>query len=477
MKPQDISWPHWMRRHIAVGSEESYHDLIWSVGGSPPYGGVGVQEAEAVYQLLEEGYRGPGTANEALYRTLQGLIGKDREKTLTLQAFHLHDRIASDPESFTGADVSAGNTVARELRDDGLIAYFELLAAQLAHRSGDIGRAKELTVDSFTRLSRLTLVDAAYVVPLGKASLNGVSFAVMDGDFATARALAPLAKSAGYAPQLEAFAPSLDQPPPAVKDAAAAADRGGDFLESGDTVRALEWYQHADRLATAAGNEKLLCGLLGDLAVAFRRAGNEPRAIETNRRAIELCRKHNDDLNLARWAGNLGGLLNGRGDRAGARAALTEAAAAAKRTGRADQMSVASGNLAVLMRDEGRQTEAAELLGAAQAQARGDSKLEGIWRGNRVAMQLDIARRARERRDLVAAGKAIGAGLAQVDERVRADREVAALLLLERAAIEEAQNDLVGAAETLAEAAARFEALGDAATANKLRTIALRYGV
>ncbi len=477
MKPHELPWPHWMRRHIAVGREQTYHDLISSVGGSPPYGGVGRKEAEAVFKLLEEGYRGPRAADDALYSALQICIGKNREKALTLQAFRLHDRIASAPDNFTTADVEAGAVVARELSDAGLIAYFALLAAQLAHREGDMARAKQLTLESFTHLSKLTLTDTAYTEPLGKASINGVSFAVMDGDFAAARVMAPLANSTGYAEQLHSFAPSLDETPPKVKNAAAAVERASDYLEAGDTVRALEWYVHADKLATSAGNEKLLCGLLGDLAVAFRRAGNEARAIEVNRRAIDLCRKHHDDLNLSRWAGNLGGLLIAHGDLAGARAALTEAAAAAKRTGRADQISVAAGNLAVLLRDEGRHVEADEQLGTAQTQARGDEKLAEIWRGNRLAMQLDLARRARERHDLTAASKAIGAGLAQVDEEVREDRELAALLLVERAAVEEAQNDLVGAAETLVDAAARFERLGDAETANKLRAIAVRYGV
>ncbi|KVH72217.1 hypothetical protein WJ41_13880 [Burkholderia ubonensis] len=433
------------------------------------------KEAEAVFNLLEEGYRGPGTASESLDRAVQAAIGKDREKTLTLQAFRLHDRIASAPESFAAADVDAGSRIARELNDDGLASYFALLGAELAYGAGDIARAKQLTVESFARLSQLARADTAYVALLGKACINGVSFAVLDGDFATARALAQIAKSTGYEEQVRSFAPSLDEPPSRAKNAAAAAERGSDYLEAGDIVRALEWYVHADKLATAAGDEKLLCGLLGDLGVVFRRVGNEVSAIEVNRRAIELCRTHHDDLNLSRWAGNLGGLLNARGDLVGARAALTEAAGAAKRTGRDDQMSIAAGNLAVLLRDEGRHVEAAEQIGTAQA--RSDENLAKIWHGHRLATQLDLARGARERHDLAAANKAISAGLEQVDEKVREDQEVGALLLVERAAVEEAQNDLVGAAETLADAAARFERLGDMKTADKLRAIAARYGI
>lgn len=477
MKTQDIAWPHWMRRHIAIGSEQTYHDLVWSVGGSPPYGGVDWKQAEAVYTLLEEGYRGPGTASQALYDAVLATIGRDREKVLTLQAFQLHDRIASAAEAFDAADVAAGAKLARELRDPGLASYFLLLSSELAHRAGDAARAKQLTMASFSDLAPLVVTDPAYGVPLGKACVNGVTFSVQDGDFATARQLAPIAKAAGYAEQLQGFAPSLDQPPPQATRADIAADRGGDCLEGGDVVRALEWYLLADRLATEAGEEKRLCGLLGDLAVAFRRAGNAARAIEANWRAIALCRKHHDDLNLARWSGNLGGLLSAHGDQAGARQAFTEAAAAARRTGRADQVSVAAGNLATLLRDEGRTQEADEQLAFAQAQAQGDAQLSATWRGNRLAMQLELARRARERHDVPGAVEAIRVGLGQVEESSAEDRRVAAHLLLERAQVQESENDLVGAAETLGEAAARFEALGETATAGELRALALRYGV
>jgi tetratricopeptide (TPR) repeat protein len=477
MKPTDIAWPHWMRRYIATGSDEAYHDLIWSVGGSPPYGGVSWKEAEAVYKLLEEGYRGPGTASQDLYDGVRATIGQDREKALTLDAFRLHDRIASEPDTFGSADVDAGTQVANKLGDAGLAAYFSLLASEHAHRDGDAARAKQLTLATFVQLGPLAKTDPAYGAPLGKACINGASFAVLDGDFATARVLAPIAKAAGYAPQLQDFAPSLDEEPAHATRADAAAQRGGDHLESGDTVRALEWYALADRLATEAGDEKLLCSLLGDLAVAFRRVGNAVRAIEVNRRAVALCRKHHDDLNLARWSGNLGALLNARGDRAGARQAFTEAAAAARRTGRADQISIAAGHLATLLRDEGRAHEAEEQLALAQAQAQGDVRLGSMWRGNRLALQLDLARQARERHDMVAAAEAVEVGLEHVDEASEDDRRIAAHLLVERALIQEAQNDLMGAVEALGEAATRFDALGDAESAGKLRALALRYGI
>jgi|SRR5882724_2024289 len=82
----------------------------------------------------------------------------------------------------------------------------------------------------------------------------------------------------------------------------------GNFLESGDPARALELYVDAVSMAKAAGLQAELSGLLGDMAVAYRRLGHVPAAIESNRRGIEVARICGQDLNIARWSGNLGGL-------------------------------------------------------------------------------------------------------------------------------------------------------------------------
>ena len=87
----DIPWPDWVLRFIAADNEESFMDAIWSVGGSPPYGGVSYEEAAAVYYLLED-YRGPGMAGEKLYEDVRGFIRRDPYRQAVLDIFYVNDQ-------------------------------------------------------------------------------------------------------------------------------------------------------------------------------------------------------------------------------------------------------------------------------------------------------------------------------------------------------------------------------------------------
>ena len=60
------------------------------------------------------------------------------------------------------------------------------------------------------------------------------------------------------------------------------------FLEGDEPELALPLYLKAVTMATTAGSQEVLSGLLGDLAVTYRRLGALPTAIATNRRAIEV---------------------------------------------------------------------------------------------------------------------------------------------------------------------------------------------
>src|SRR5687768_4890621 len=97
-------WPHWMLRYVASGSTQAFSDLVWSVGGSPPYGGVSWDEAGAVYALLES-YQGAGNAEPEAYRAVETCVSADESKRLTLEVFRIHDSIASAPEHFGASEV------------------------------------------------------------------------------------------------------------------------------------------------------------------------------------------------------------------------------------------------------------------------------------------------------------------------------------------------------------------------------------
>ena len=74
MKRADIPWPNWILRYVGADAPDAMEDLVWSVGGSPPYGGVSYDEASEVYNLLEK-FMGPGKAPKAAYDSVLKFAG------------------------------------------------------------------------------------------------------------------------------------------------------------------------------------------------------------------------------------------------------------------------------------------------------------------------------------------------------------------------------------------------------------------
>src|SRR4051794_41931081 len=93
-------WPYWMLRYVAANDPRAFHDLVWSIGGSPPYGGVSYEEAELVYHMLKE-YQGPGEASQAQYDSISERLGGRPEAVTALEIFRIHDRIASHSPAYT----------------------------------------------------------------------------------------------------------------------------------------------------------------------------------------------------------------------------------------------------------------------------------------------------------------------------------------------------------------------------------------
>ncbi len=67
------AWPYWMLRYMMKDDEQAFEDLVWSVGGSPPYGGISYEEAKVVYHLIED-YRGKGMASPARYKAVRKFV-------------------------------------------------------------------------------------------------------------------------------------------------------------------------------------------------------------------------------------------------------------------------------------------------------------------------------------------------------------------------------------------------------------------
>ncbi len=388
-----LPWTHWLLRYAASNDEEAFKDLVWSVGGSPPYGGVSYEEVEAVYELLEE-YRGPGDASAQAYEKVRKLIAHKPESLRALELFRIHDRIASSSQDFSAQDVERGAELAEELGHPGARAYFTLLRAELMYRSGEIPEAAQHTSEGLAALQELAFADPVYAGQLLKAAKNAVSFAALDGDFAFARTVHAQMERFGVGEVLAELHSMLGPPPAFDESFSKLLNRASNYLDSGDSVRALEWYTEAERLARAENDETSLCGLLGDKAVVFRRVGNIRRAIETNGEAINLSRKHGDALNLSRWNANLGALLMQRGEVDAAQECFREGLQAAVRSGREDQVSVAVGNWVTLLAAQQRFLEAIQEIDRAEAGAPDSPFIKDVLRRNKSIIYGSWASRA-----------------------------------------------------------------------------------
>jgi hypothetical protein len=181
-------WPFWLLRQIVADDSESFEDLIWSVGGSPPYGGVSYDEAAAVFELLED-FRGPSQASDASYSKVESFI-EDRPECLhALDAFRINDTIVSSPETYSMDSVQRGADLAEALDHDGLRAVFQAYEAGILIREEDEEGARDLTMDALKRLLPLAAEDTVYSRRVAQLAQNAVALTTRTGDVDTARKL------------------------------------------------------------------------------------------------------------------------------------------------------------------------------------------------------------------------------------------------------------------------------------------------
>lgn len=183
-----IAWPEWMLRYVGTDDQGSLEDLMWSVGGSPPHGGVSYDEAAAVYALLED-YSGPGTASDASYRAVHAFLKPHSRPAFALETFRCVDSIQSDNEGYSLKPVHRGLDLSRRLDHDGAEASFLSFEAGWHIRHGDDESARRLTHTALDIFLRLADVDEAYAKRVSQSAVNAVSLTARTGNVHGARKL------------------------------------------------------------------------------------------------------------------------------------------------------------------------------------------------------------------------------------------------------------------------------------------------
>jgi hypothetical protein len=175
------AWPYWLLRHMLLDDEQSFWDLIWSVGGSPPYGGVSWKEAEAVYKLVES-YRGRGTADRSYYAAVRNLIKGNRERERMLDLFECYDEIVSNSETYSLDLANKGLSIAKAMGDTAAIGLFTLLQAGVYTRNGELAKGAELSMDGLQSLLESAANDPAAGKRVAQAAQNVVSLTALSGN-------------------------------------------------------------------------------------------------------------------------------------------------------------------------------------------------------------------------------------------------------------------------------------------------------
>jgi hypothetical protein len=184
----NVPWPHWMLRYVGSGDEGAMEDLIWSVGGSPPYGGVSYEEAAAVYELLEA-YRGPGAASPAAYDRVKPFVARDQTRDMAIEIFRCADAIQSAADSYGSEPVARGLALSRKAGHRGAEAGFLAFEAGLHYRNGDVSKARDRTLEALDIFLGAAETDSAYEKRAMQTAQNAVSLTAMGGDRTRAREL------------------------------------------------------------------------------------------------------------------------------------------------------------------------------------------------------------------------------------------------------------------------------------------------
>jgi hypothetical protein len=175
------AWPHYLLRVMMQDDASTMEDLIWSVGGSPPYGGIPHEEAEAVFQLIED-YRGAGEAPPERYVAVRKVVRGHPERQQVLDLFECYDKIVSASDSYSQDAVDAGLAIAKSMEDPACIGLFMLFGAGIMSRERRNADAARVTLEALDLLLMAADENPAARRRVEQAAQNAVALTALAGD-------------------------------------------------------------------------------------------------------------------------------------------------------------------------------------------------------------------------------------------------------------------------------------------------------
>jgi tetratricopeptide (TPR) repeat protein len=498
-------WRPWLLNAIGDSNKSGLADALGAIDNARRGGRLSEAQAAALVSLIER-FVGPGEIEREYMEAARRLFEGQETEIAVIDLFLLYDRVASRLPCGAG-EIEAAAERAAALGAPAASAYFLGVAAERAYREhrteaayNAAKRALALHDEAaaaapgvFKRDLRLLFLfaqianrlrrgdEACEAVREGLSALEEVIGAsdpvarvaaniglevqaavlllMLDGRGGEARDLLRRAGSFIHEEIRQEIDDMIGPTPVFPEDVNAITRHGSNELHGGDLLTAIEWLSEGAARLEERRDVARQCGVLGDLAVAFKNAGNWARAEAVYHRVVALCRAEGDDINLSRWMQNMGLMVIEDGDREQGRRILEEGLGAAKRSGNTYQISCGHGNLGVVEFTEG------DFAGAADAfekaiQTSTNEDLSEQWRqylftaleqwGNALVAVRDIVTAIAAHERLVAAFDEYGG-----------QPSLEAMTLLRLAALLGDNLQMADARATAIRARELFEAAGD----------------
>ena len=161
--------------------EQAFSGLLWSAGGSPPFGGISYDEAKAVYELTES-FLGKGMPSKPRYDIVRRHLRWHPKRERTLDLFHCYDEIVSESPNYSQEVAKNGLTIASSMQEPGAIGLFRLFEAQVLTREGRTADAAEPSVEALDDLLSAAEKEPACGHRVAQAGQNAVLLTAMAGD-------------------------------------------------------------------------------------------------------------------------------------------------------------------------------------------------------------------------------------------------------------------------------------------------------
>jgi hypothetical protein len=175
------TWMHWLYRMMAADDPSAVADFCGSVDADARANRLRPAQSEALRTLFKR-YIGPGEIEAEHVEAALALFEGQAAETAAISLFRLHDRITSQANPVSLADIKAGIAEARAQHVPDEAAFLQLQIGGRALAEGDVSTARPMGEAALAAFLSLEHKDPAYISRTNLSATFLYNVAVASGD-------------------------------------------------------------------------------------------------------------------------------------------------------------------------------------------------------------------------------------------------------------------------------------------------------